>query len=239
MSQKQRDGVVDVDKSGYLTPSKRDLPDAKQKVRSIFYALILRTVSNVIKDKDSFSDEQLMRFLRTTSSDLAEELESEHKLPADMVSTHMKAKCIQIIFKQVLTSIMMTVMSKKSGELVMTAKQEETCYCQFVEDYLNMVFSKGEDESYPNLMLVSSLPTLMHGSFVNKDMQAKILEKVKGILEELEISSSELKAYCLKVVTDHITKLTAAPKEKKPTETKAVKKSVKDTIGRKRVYAER
>lgn len=29
VSQKQRDGVYDVDKSAYLTPSKRDLPDAK------------------------------------------------------------------------------------------------------------------------------------------------------------------------------------------------------------------
>ena len=122
----------------------------------------------------------------------------------------LKAKSIQIVLKQVLTSIMMTVMSKKSGDQGMTPKQEETCYCQFVEDYLNMVFSKGSgripEESHPNLLLVSSLPTLMHGSFVNKDMQTKIVQKVKGILEDLEVTSPEVKAYALKIVTDHITR---------------------------------
>ena len=99
ISQKQRDGVVDVDKAGYLTPSKSDLPDAKQKVRSIFYAFILRTVSSILKDTENYSVEQLLRFLRTTNPDLAEELESEHKLPAEMVSTYSKAKSIQIVLK--------------------------------------------------------------------------------------------------------------------------------------------
>lgn len=188
-----------------------------------------------------------MRFLRTTIGDLAEDLQNDHKLPADVVPAFMKSKVVHIVLKTVLNSIMMAVMSLgKKSDATMTVKQEEASYIQFVEDFMNMMFTKGQEpdqidsgsHDYPNLMLISSLPILMHGSFVSKDMQLKIVEKVSAILEGLDVNSTEVKAYAKKIVADHIVKLNTAPKEKKPpAETKAPKKSMKDTIGRKRVHA--
>jgi len=73
-----------------------------------------------------------------------------------------------------LSAIMMAVMSKRSSNTAMTQKQEEQTYCQFIEDFLNFSFRKQTDAedstSYPNLLLLASLPQLMHGAFINQPM---------------------------------------------------------------------
>ena len=79
--------------------------------------------------------------------------------------------------KSVLSAIMMAVMSKRASNTAMTQKQEEQTYCQFIEDFLNFSFRKQteysasslveDSSSYPNLLLLTSLPQLMHGSFIN------------------------------------------------------------------------
>ena len=79
---------------------------------------------------------------------------------------------------------MMAVISKRAGAS-MTPKQEEQCYCQFIEDFLNLCFTKGEQHNYPNLMMFGCFPTLLHGAFVNQTMQLKILDRVKEIIPTL------------------------------------------------------
>ena len=83
----------------------------------------------------------------------------------------MRAKAVQMVMKSVLSAIMMAVMSKRASNTAMTQKQEEQTYCQFIEDFLNFSFRKQTDaedsNSYPNLLLLTSLPQLMHGSFIN------------------------------------------------------------------------
>lgn len=83
----------------------------------------------------------------------------------------MRAKAVQVVIKSVLSAIMMAVMSKRSSNTAMTQKQEEQTYCQFIEDFLNFSFRKQTDAensiSYPNLLLLASLPQLMHGAFIN------------------------------------------------------------------------
>lgn len=92
----------------------------------------------------------------------------------------MRAKAVQVVIKSVLSAIMMAVMSKRSSNTAMTQKQEEQTYCQFIEDFLNFSFRKQTDAqssslaedstSYPNLLLLASLPSLMHGAFINQPM---------------------------------------------------------------------
>lgn len=104
-------------------------------------------------------------------------MEAEGKLPAaDKVLSvqFMRAKAVQVVIKSVLSAIMMAVMSKRSSNTAMTQKQEEQTYCQFIEDFLNFSFRKQADAedraSYPNLLLLTSLPQLMHGAFINQPM---------------------------------------------------------------------
>jgi len=86
----------------------------------------------------------------------------------------MRAKAVQVVIKSMLSAIMMAVMSKRSSNTAMTQKQEEQTYCQFIEDFLNFSFRKQTDAedstSYPNLLLLASLPQLMHGAFINQPM---------------------------------------------------------------------
>lgn len=72
----------------------------------------------------------------------------------------------------------------------MTAKQEELAYCQFIEDFLNYSFVKDQSDhfdqginesdstdttKYDHLILLISIPQLMHGSFISQPMQLKVL----------------------------------------------------------------
>ena len=98
----------------------------------------------------------------------------------------------------------MAVISKRSGASAMTPKQEEQCYCQFIEDFLNLCFMKGDSQNYPNLLLFGAFPTLMHGAFVTQPMQIKILDRVKEIVPTLgagEDESANLKAIKVYVLT--------------------------------------
>jgi len=67
--QKARDGVVGFDDK-FDTPSKQEKPN--QKCRSIFYSFIEKCVSQILKDSDTFSNDQLVRFLKSTQADVHE-----------------------------------------------------------------------------------------------------------------------------------------------------------------------
>jgi len=162
----------------------------------------------------------------------------EQGLSVEHYNIYMKARAIQIVLKQVLESIKFAVMAKKS-DASMTNQQEEQAYHQFIEDFLNCTFAKQEDTSHPNLVLMSCVPAMMHGSFVTKEMQLKIMGKIKKILGDLEVEHLDVKTFAQKVIDGHIAKVNEKPKEKKQVESKAAKKSVKDTIGRKRTYADK
>ena len=90
----------------------------------------------------------------------------------------------------ILNGINMAVMSKKTSNVTMTAKQEEQCFCQFIEDFLNLSFTKCQDK-YQNLLLLISLPQLMHGTFISQGMQKKVLAKVKDKLSNLDDPQKE------------------------------------------------
>lgn len=102
----------------------------------------------------------------------------------------------------------MAVMSKKQSNTSMTAKQEELAYCQFIEDFLNYSFVKNQSDSfyqginesgdaeaarYDQLILLLSIPQLMHGSFISQPMQLKVLQKIQDMLDRVqsEISNEE------------------------------------------------
>lgn len=110
-----------------------------------------------------------------TQSDIYSCMQSECKLPIKdkkLVRQFMKSKIVQIVLKTVLNSIMMAVMSKKQGNLSMSAHQEELAYCQFVEDFLNYSFVKeqqmdfkpeegegaAEAVKYDHLIMLMSIP---------------------------------------------------------------------------------
>ena len=127
----------------------------------------------------------------------------KESLPADdkdTVTQFMKGKTIQIVLRSILGYIMMAVMSKKANATI-TGKQEEQVFCQFVEDLLNLGFSKQSD----NLLMLQCLPQLMHGSFINPTMQVKVLNKVKTILTSVDDSAS--KTYLLSIVEGSINKI--------------------------------
>ena len=71
------------------------------------------------------------------------------------------------------------------------------------------------EEEYVNLMVLMALPQLMHGAFVNANMQQKILSKVKNNLTELK--SKNLSAENLGIVSAILQDLDQ-DKEKKPAE---------------------
>ena len=74
---------------------------------------------------------------------------------------------------------------------------------------MNFSFRKQTDAvdgtSYPNLLLLTSLPQLMHGAFINPPMQLKVLEKVKDLVSNLMKEQEDAPAdSSLPAVTAHI-----------------------------------
>jgi hypothetical protein len=81
----------------------------------------------MFKIEEPVTDEQLLRYLHSTKSDIFNQIK-EMNLPTednDLYSQFMKAKAVQIIIRQVLGAINMAVMNKKSTNTSMTAQQEE------------------------------------------------------------------------------------------------------------------
>lgn len=122
---------------------------------------------------------------------------------------------------------------------------------------------KGTDESHPHLLMLCCVPTLMHGAFIQQQMQLKILNKVKGITETLELpetTSSQEKLAEFKAVKDYVSsqieanikKIQAVPsslkdrnnKENNPAQAerqieRPSLKAVRESIGKKRSYADK
>ena len=83
----------------------------------------------------------------------------------------MQVTLLKQVMKGCLNAIAIGVIQRKRDSE--TGKQDESSYCQFVEDFLNFAFIKrvdGDESAYINLMALLAMPTLMHGAFFSSGL---------------------------------------------------------------------
>ena len=195
----------------------------------------------------SESREKLLGQLNKTLSDVHSLSYEEFGYTLSEKAQHqfMQVLLLKQVMKACVAAVAIGTIQRKRVEE--TAKQDESAYCQFVEDFLNFAFIKrhsapsfdgSEGEStYINLMALLSLPTLMHGAFISTNLQAKVVAKVEanisGLMVRNNIEDKEQAAILARIRTI-LTEDKEKPAQKKKSAAGGKRISV---VGRKRVQA--
>lgn len=176
--QKSRDSAIEVP----INKSMSDISDQKVKIRSVFFSFVQKLLLYFLQKGSearakSASDDHvawMLSLLHTTMSEVVIQMSKNQSLPFEhsaTVASFLEARVVQVLLKQILNSITMAVMSKRQGQSSLSEKEEHLVYNQFVEDFLNLSLLKEEHAEdsqlqFPNLLMLMTLPVLMHGSFI-------------------------------------------------------------------------